>query len=296
MNSFPMIRIMNKFKKIRNDEPSLTVVIVISAVIHALLFVLFVVVPSIGKAEPQLKPKAIMFKLEVADRLGSGVGGTPKKGPVNDGRIELPLPAPQSIPQSAPVLKQPEANTKKKAGENTVKPKTSEHSTDDLISDALREAIRQYNEGREGEFTRPDGDPDSRFVGPGGTPGGDSCAVYRNRQARYIRKAGSVPEAVGKSVSITVSVNSAGAVTSKTITKSSGLQHVDKLALGLVPSKFQVPPPECGNVTIRVTVRFQGDSGGIDREMPSRPKRTTEPAPKKTHVPDDIDRALRELN
>lgn len=287
---------MRKFKKMREEEPSLTVVIVISAVLHAFLFALFAVIPSIGKAEAPPKPKALMFNLEVADRLGTGVGGTPKKGPAHDGRIELPPPAPQAPPQPTPVLKQPEATIKKKPGDNVVKPKPREHSADDLISDALREAVREYNEGREGEFTRPDGDPNSRFPGPGGTPGGDSCAVYRSRQARYIRKSGSVPEAAGKSVSITVAVNSAGVVTSKTITKSSGLPHVDKLALGLVPSKFQVPPPECGNVTIRITVRFQGDSGGIDNKMPPRPERTSEPPPKKPHVPDDIDRALRELN
>lgn len=274
-------------KRVRpGREMTLGPVIVVSAVFHALVFAFFALVPSIGKADYPDQPKAMMFNIEVADRLGTGVGGTPKKGPEHDGRVKLPDPEPEAAP--VPVVKAPEPEKKRAP---TQQPRKKLPTAGELIDQALRQAVEDYNKEREGDFTRPDGDPNSANPGPSGTPGGDSCAVYRSRSARHIRRSGSVPEAAGKSVGIVVVVGPSGGVISKRMTKSSGVPVADSIAMGLVPRSFGAPPPECGNVTIRVTVKFQGTTT-IEKKMPPRQDRAPK---KKTDVPPSIDRALQEL-
>jgi|GEM_PF-2292228 len=266
-----------------DSDPNLAPLIAVSVLFHIVLIGILQVVPSLGNAKAEERPKAIMFNIEVADNLGTGLGGVPKKGPAHDGKIELPPEQPTPVAQ-APVIEPRDPRLKK-----TAPPRTEQRKPEDHISNPLREAINQLNEGREGENTRPDGDPNSQFTGPGGAPGGDVCAVYRSRAGRYIRHSGSVPEAAGKSVKIVVTIGSSGGVTSKHITQSSGAPQADLMAMGLVPGNFQAPPPECGNVTLHVTVRFEG---GSSAKMPSRPNRNPESRPA---VPKEIDRALKEL-
>lgn len=267
-----------------DQDPELGPLIAISVLFHVILLAVSSVVPSLGNANAEDRPKAIMFNLEVADNLGTGVGGVPKKGPANDGKIQLPPPQPKAPPTPAPVLSQPDPTLKKKTTARNEPRKPS-----DGITDTIREAINQLNEGRQGEYTRPEGDPNSQFSGPAGTPGGDVCSIYRSRAGRYLRRSGSVPEAAGKSVKILVTIGSSGGVTSKRITQGSGVPQADKVALGLVPGSFQAPPPECGSVTLHVTVRFEG-AGTV--KMPSRPPKNPANRPA---VPNEIDRALKEL-
>lgn len=280
-----------EYNERKRGDMKLGPMLIVSALFHAAVVAALFFAPTPGSAEDANRPKALTFQLEVADTLGTGVGGTPKKGPEHDGKITLPPKVPDSQPAQQPTVKQPDPTLKKPER----KPRTESRRPQDPVSDMLRDAIAQLNEGREGEYTRPDGDPNAQHSGPSGTPGGDTCAIYRGRASRYIRRSGSVPEAAGKSVKIVVTISPSGAVASKRITRSSGVPVADKVAMGLVPSSFAAPPPECGSTTLHVTVKFEGTQAPKMPPRADRPTQSPAPQPPKHDVPSEVDRALQEI-
>jgi len=273
--------VRNKRKKDRLD-PSLAPLVVVSLVGHFVFFGVFMLLPSKSTADEQPLYQVQEVNLVYADEIGGGVWGEPKRGPMHKGRIKLP-PSQRSVNVSP-------SKPSIKVGVPTKTKKKKNRQEGINIPDELREAISNLNKNREGEYTRPDGDPKSTNPGPPGPPGGDICSVYRKRASRLIRRSGSVPEAAGKSTSIAVTIGPGGGVSSKRITRSSGVPHADSVALSLVPGTFGAPPAECGSIGLRVRVRFHGKSTrkGLN-ESNSRKRRSEKSSG------DPIQRALDDL-
>jgi outer membrane biosynthesis protein TonB len=256
--------VSNPYKSDRLDPP-LAPLIAVSLFAHVALIGLFMFLPSRSTAEEQPVFEVQEVNLVYADEIGGGTWGTPKQGPAHDGKIDMPPPSqPVQIPSAATV----------KINGTVVRRKPDNQPRGPDIPDPLRKAIENLNREREGEYTRPSGDPNSANPGPPGPPGGDICSVYRTRASRLIRRSGSVPEAAGKSTTVVVTIGQGGAVKSKRVTKSSGVPHADSVALSLVPGTFGAPPPECGDVSLTVKVNFHGDSApsGFNDSRSNKPR------------------------
>jgi len=251
-------------------DPPLAPLVVVSLIAHVAFIGLFMFLPSRSTASEQQTFTVQEVNLVYADEIGGGVWGTPKQGPVHDGKINLP---PQSQPVQIPTPNTSSVRIPDRRNEDLKRrPENRSGGTD--IPDPLRQAIESLNQGREGEYTRPNGNPNSANPGPVGPPGGDICSIYRSRASRLIRRSGSVPEASGKSTTVVVVIGPSGGVKSKRVTKSSGVPHADSVALSLVPGTFGAPPPECGDVSLVIKVNFHGDStpSGINNSGSGKPR------------------------
>ena len=255
-------------------DPPLAPLVMVSLIAHVAFVGLFMFLPSRSTASEQEAFTVQEVNLVYADEIGGGVWGTPKQGPAHDGKINLPTP---SQPVQIPETNTSSVRIPNRRNEDLKRKPDRSGGAD--IPDPLRQAIESLNQGREGEYTRPNGDPNSANPGPPGPPGGDICSIYRSRASRLMRRTGSVPEASGKSTTVVVVIGQSGAVKSKRVTKSSGVPHADGVALSLVPGTFGAPPPECGDVSLVIKVNFHGNASpsGINDSRTAKPK--SQPSP-----------------
>ncbi len=275
-------------RKAPGYEPSLGPMVAISLAAHVVLFGVFMLIPSSGTANQDERPIAHEVKLVYAEEIGGGAFGTPKRGPKHDGKISKPEP-------EQPVkVEKPKSSAKKVKVDNKKPVSKPEKPGVPEVPDALEKAIEELNKGRKGDYTRPDGDPDSENPGPRGPAGGDICSVYKHRASRLIRRSGSVPEAAGKSTTIRISIGDGGKVKDKAVIKSSGVKHADRVALSLVPDKFGAPPEECGNVALVVLVKFH-EPPSPESSSGSGQKKKKKPSSSSSGDDNAIDKALNDL-
>jgi len=277
-------------------DPSLGPMVAVSLVAHAVIFGVFMLAPSDGTARQDERPVAHEVKLVYAEEIGGGAYGVPKRGPKHDGKITAPRPAPPvKVEKSKPSSRRANIERRKEpARAETKTARKPKRPSGPEVPDALKKALEELNKNREGDYTRPGGDPGSGTPGPSGPPGGDACSVYKHRASRLIRRSGSVPEAAGKSTTIRISIGESGEVKDKTIIKSSGVIHADRVALSLVPDKFGAPPAECENIVLVVLVKFHEPPAPKSSSGSGKKKRKKSP-PSSSGDDDAIDRALNDL-